>query len=375
MNAMASQSTGEDQSIGSQSVAVAASGAMISFGFIPISVNGRMQIKVDNVTTDVGILSVDAKQGFLSKINNKLTSNPAFKEQINNQFTMMIKTQLPITMNDYLMLYPIQRNIPTTVLDVDVSLVQDPVVSAQGYSELINGTIYPTVGSGVFVAYAPTAMPFIDTTAQQEFQMFINDWVFTSAIQNSFNAGLLNATFPDDFQKLNIAIKSYTTDDFVQWFPDIVTMYGAGTKVKKNCFDIGGNAPTVKSTDSQMEIKGTVTCIFSAWDNVKSDWINFLNYAGDYTFLGKLSMDNNMLNFDATNASVANVVLNSSTMNGVTAETLMGAINSQMMTVIPFRKSFELPISDFVTLSNPVIAYKSGYVEILAGAQFQALKC
>jgi hypothetical protein len=358
----------------SQPVTITTANAMMTFGMSFFQVNGRAQFKIDNVTTDVGNLQVVAQQGFLSKISTQLTSNPDIKKKINAEFQDMLKGELPMTLNRFGMEYPTQQQIYNTRFTVDDSLVQDPVITPIMASLFINGTIFVTEKGMSTIPFAPTAMPEYDPNASQEFQMFLNDYFFNSGLQNAWNAGFLTFTFPDDFDKFGIPMRKMTTDDLQKWFPSVVTAYGSGTNTRLTCSNIGGNAPTFKSTDQNIIKTATLDCTLSAYQN--NAWVKFLDWTGDYTFTGKLALQNgNMLEFDIMDEKVANIKVNSSQLSGVDATSLQTMVNGLFQSLFPMKKSFQLPIAKWVSLTNPVISYHNGYTEIVSNAQFQPMQC
>jgi len=205
--------------------------------------------------------------------------------------------------------------------------------------------------------------------------MFIADYVMNSGLANSWANGLLTWTLPADFETYNLPVRTFITDDFVQWFPDIVNKYQAGSKIQVKCSDVDV-MPTVKSTDTAIEGFEHTSCMMSVMDNASGTYIDIMSFTSDFNWKGKLELENgNMIKLVAHEGTASNVVIVMSTMADVTSEMLTTMLNQWMTTMMPMMSSFRLPIGEFVTLINPVISYHMGYVQLVSNAKFTSMTC
>jgi len=206
--------------------------------------------------------------------------------------------------------------------------------------------------------------------------MFIADYVMNSALANSYANGLLVWTLPDDFESYNLPVRSFITDDFVKWFPEIVNKYGAGSKIQAKCSEISGAMPFMKSTDVGIEGFEQPTCMMSVYDNAAESYIDFLSFTSDFNWKGHVALENgNFVRLGAHEGVASNVVINMSTMPEITGESLTTMLNEWLITMMPMMRAYRLPIGEHVNLINPVVSYHMGYVQIVSNAQFMAMTC
>jgi len=118
-----------------------------------------------------------------------------------------------------------------------------------------------------------------------------------------------------------------------------------------------------------------MTCNWMVMNNGK--WIQFMNDSKNWTVAGLVTMDNmNDLIYTITTASISNVVINNTTMTDVTAANFMNAENTLIKSkLLPIVKTVKLPISNYVDLANSTVRYFSGFIEIVADANFVTMTC
>jgi len=328
----------------------------------------KLSYSVTDVVVSLDGLQATATNPVIEGTANNLLDNNDFVDNLQNNMAASIQTSLTNALNTYATNFPNSVPIPYAPLALSTKMTNAPFIESDYMAMFFDGTVFtPSQGEKVLPIPGPVQLPQVHPSDDRSAQMFVSDYVFNSALYETWTHNGIEFVMTDDMLPAQSSLR-LTTDSMNTIFPGLVDKYGTGKKMAVDCMDLGGSPPTMQSTNGQLV--GTVSGFCDLYVIETPRWKRALTVAGTMVSAGAISIVNGQPLYTIETINFSNVDVPETTLPPLDNSAVQTGLNNGVASWLPYSKPVPLVLLPQDQIVNPGVRHHDGYTEVLYDIAF-----
>jgi len=303
-----------------------------------------------------------------SEVSSMLKSG-AFKAMFSDALAGQLKAQGEQTLNSVVGQAVTNMALPGTPLSIDYTLTNNLVYTPNGITVSLDGTIYSTAKGYIPRDPVELILPDGDPLSASDIQIFISHYLFNTALQELYEEKLLALTLThESIPDLDMLPYKLDTKSLSALIPGLEDKYG-DQPVSLNCYNKEGVAPQLSIAQGKIDGKVAISCEVYVQDAETAEWIQALTINSGINVVSSIGVisEDNTLAITMERASASDVEVISNDLPVEATEYLQVGLNLVLDIFLPYTHYLPLPTIPQITLQNPEVFTKDGYISMASG--------
>jgi hypothetical protein len=323
---------------------------------------GLMTYTVSDVEVTLDGLQASAKSSVIEGTANNLLEDEDFVDNIQNMLAANLQTGLTKNLNQMASSFPNQVPIPGAPLALATNMIAAPYIESDYMTLFFDGTVFtPSAGLKIPPIPEPILLPTVHPSDERGAQMFIADYVFNSALYETWTHNGIEFIMTDDLLPAGSSLR-LTTDSMNSIFPGLLDKYGTGKFMAIDCLDLGGAPPVMQSANGMLQ--GTVSGFCDLYV-IEERWKRALTISGTMVSNGKINIVGSQPFYTIETINFSNLDIPETTLPPLDSNMVQNNLNNGVASWLPYSKPMPLVLLPQNELANPEVRHHDGYTEIL----------